>query len=68
VSTSVTLVVVNNEELLTIEEVADRLKVSKMTVYRYIKSGKLMAYKLEQELRVKVIDLDIFLDKRKLKV
>jgi putative molybdopterin biosynthesis protein len=58
---------VNNDELLTIEEVADRLKISKMTVYRYIKSGKLMAYKLEQELRVKVVDLDSFLDKRKLK-
>jgi len=68
VLTGVTLIVVNNEELLTIEEVADRLKVSKMTVYRYIKSGKLMAYKLEQELRVKVVDLDSFLDKRKLKV
>lgn len=67
-STSVTLIVVNNDELLTIEEVADRLKVSKMTVYRYIKSGKLMAYKLEQELRVKVVDLDSFLNKRKLKV
>lgn len=67
-STSVTLIVVNNEELLTIEEVADRLKVSKMTVYRYIKSGKLMAYKLEQELRVKAIDLHSFLDKRKLKI
>lgn len=63
---SAKLYIVENEELLTIEEVADRLKVSKMTVYRYIKSGKLIAYKLEQELRVKVCDLNTFLEDRKL--
>ena len=49
-----------DEELLTIEEVAKMLRVSKMTIYRYIKFGKLIAYKLEQELRVKIRDLHSF--------
>ena len=51
-------------QLLTIEEVAQALKVSKMTVYRYIKANKLPAYKLEQELRVKEEDLNEFLKQR----
>lgn len=56
-----------NEELLTIEEVAKALKVSKMTIYRYIKAEKLPAYKLEQELRIKEDDLAEFLKQRKVK-
>ena len=55
----------NDDELYTIDEVAKRLKVSKMTVYRYVKAGKLPAYKLEQELRIKKADLDAFLNERK---
>jgi len=54
--------------LLTIQEVAKTLKVSKMTIYRYIKAKKIPAYKLEQELRVKESDLQSFLDNRKLKI
>lgn len=57
-----------NDELLTIEEVTARLKVSSMTVYRYIKSGKLVAYKLEQKLRIKESDLVEYLNKRKIKL
>ncbi len=55
----------NNPQLLTIEEVAKTLKVSKMTIYRYIKANKLSAYKLEQELRIKEDDLMEFLKDRK---
>ncbi|MEX0896023.1 MAG: helix-turn-helix domain-containing protein [Patescibacteria group bacterium] len=61
-----TINIVQTQTLLTIEEVAQALKVSKMTIYRYIKTKKLPAYKLEQELRVKEDDLQNFLDKRKL--
>jgi len=35
-------------ELLTIQEVADILRVSKRTIFRYIKSGKLKATKIGQ--------------------
>lgn len=55
------------QTLLTIEEVAQALKVSKMTIYRYIKAKKLPAYKLEQELRIKEDDLAEFLKQRKVK-
>ena len=59
-----TIDLVKRSQLLTIEEVAQALKVSKMTIYRYIKAKKLPAYKLEQELRVKEEDLQNFLDKQ----
>ena len=59
---------VQTQTLLTIEEVAQALKVSKMTIYRYIKAKKLPAYKLEQELRIKEDDLNEFLKQRKVKM
>ena len=60
-------IIVKKPQLLTIEEVAQALKVSKMTIYRYIKAKKLPAYKLEQELRIKEDDLAEFLKQRKIK-
>jgi len=62
-----TINAVQTQTLLTIEEVAQALKVSKMTIYRYIKAKKLPAYKLEQELRIKEDDLAEFLKQRKVK-
>lgn len=62
-----TINAVQTQTLLTIEEVAKALKVSKMTIYRYIKAEKLPAYKLEQELRIKEDDLAEFLKQRKVK-
>lgn len=62
-----TINAVQTQTLLTIEEVAQALKVSRMTIYRYIKAKKLPAYKLEQELRIKEDDLTEFLRQRKVK-
>lgn len=45
------------EKLYTIQEIADILKVSKKTIYRYIYSGKLKATKIGQW-RIKKSDLD----------
>lgn len=53
------------EEFYTLEEVAKTLKVSKMTVYRYIKAWKLLAYKLGKELRIKKTDYEKFLNQSK---
>ena len=50
------------EEFYTLEEVATNLKVSKMTIYRYIKAWKLIAYKLWKELRIKVEDYNAFVN------
>lgn len=47
----------------TLEELSKLLKVSKMTLYRYIKSGKLPAYKLWKEIRVKITEYNTFLER-----
>ena len=48
----------------TVEEVAERLQVSDQTVRRWVKSGKLKAYKPGREWRVKPSDLETFLESR----
>ena len=49
------------EKLLTIEEVADVLRVSTRTIIRYIESGKLKASKIGVW-RVKESDVHLFLE------
>lgn len=49
------------EEFFTPQEIAKLLKVSYMSVYRWIKAGKLKAYQVEKQYRVKKEDLDKFL-------
>lgn len=34
------------------EELAEKLRVNVMTIYRYIKAGKLKAYKIGKEFRI----------------
>ena len=53
--------------LYTIEEIAILLRLSRLTVYRYISSGKLSAYKLGRDYRVRKDDLESFLDAHKTK-
>lgn len=55
------------ENLLTINEITTILKVSKLTIYRYIKSGKLPAYKVGRDYRVKQEDFDKLLENGKTK-
>jgi excisionase family DNA binding protein len=52
------------KEYYTLEEVAQKLRVSNMTIYRYIKTKKLKALKLEKEWRIGSTDLDDFLKTR----
>ena len=49
------------EKLLTIEEVADILRVSNRTIVRYIESGKLKASKIGVW-RIKESDVHLFLE------
>lgn len=51
-------------EFLTLEEVADVLKISKQTVLRYIDAGELKALKLKREIRVSREHLQAFIDSR----
>ncbi len=41
-----------DERYLTLPEVAERLKVSRRTIYRWIKSGELNAYQFGREYRI----------------
>lgn len=55
------------EELfLTAEEVADLLKVNIMTIYRYIKAGKLEALKLGKNFRIENKEFERFLSSLKM--
>jgi len=45
-------------ELLTINEVIKIAKVSRVTIYNWMTSGKLRAYKLGKGVRIKKTDLE----------
>ncbi len=50
------------KEFYTAQELADKLRVNIMTIYRYIKAGKLEAYKIGKEFRIDKEELDKFLN------
>lgn len=45
------------------EDLAELLEVNIMTIYRYIKAGRLKAYKLGREFRIEKKEFDVFLKK-----
>ncbi len=49
------------ETLLTISEVANVLRVSKMTIYRLVHDGRLPSMRIGKSLRVPVSALDAYL-------
>jgi excisionase family DNA binding protein len=53
------------ERFYSVEEIAERLQVSDQTVRRWVKSGKLAAFKPGKELRIRPSDLEEFLESRK---
>lgn len=55
------------QEFLTAEEVAEMLKVNIMTIYRYIKAGKIQAYKLGKNFRIEKKEFERFLSSLKTK-
>ncbi len=50
-------------EILTVEEVAEKLKLSKTTVIRFIDNNKLKASKIGRQWRVRETELENFIDK-----
>lgn len=40
------------KDFYTAKELAEKLSVNVMTIYRYIKAGKLQAYKIGKEFRI----------------
>lgn len=55
----------NNHEFYTAQELADKLRVNIMTIYRYIKAKKLKSYKIGKEFRIDKKEFDSFLNKAK---
>jgi acetyl-CoA synthetase len=55
------------EAYYTLQEIADRLKVSYRTVYRWVRSGRLAAYKFGQDWRVSESDLRAFIESHRVK-
>lgn len=55
----------NAKEFYTIEEVAKLLRVSYLTVFRWIQAGKLSAYKVGKRYRIEISDLNNFLERSK---
>jgi excisionase family DNA binding protein len=55
------------KEFHTAKELSEKLRVNIMTIYRYIKAGKLKAYKIGKEFRIEEKEFQKFLDKVKTK-
>ncbi len=51
-----------SDQLLTVGEVAERLRISSMTIYRWIEEGRLPAMQIGKQYRVRAADLDEVLE------
>jgi excisionase family DNA binding protein len=49
------------EKLFTVDEVADAFRINKQTVLRFIREGKIKAYKVGREYRVKEEEVNAYL-------
>lgn len=61
------MVVIMSYDFFTVEEVADLLKINKMTVYRYIKAGKIKAVKIGNDYRINKNEFAHFIESNKTK-
>ena len=57
-----------NNNLLTPEQVAEILQVHILTVYGYIRGGKLDAVRLGRTYRITPEDLDLFIESNRIRV
>jgi len=55
------------KDFYTAQELADKLRVNIMTIYRYIKAGNLNAYKIGKEFRIERSEFERFMNKAKTK-
>ena len=55
----------DNKQFYTAQELADLLGYNIMTIYRYIKAGKLKAYKMGKEFRIEKKEYQKFLSQAK---
>ncbi len=55
------------KEFYTAFDLADKLSVNVMTIYRYIKAKKIKAYKIGKEFRIDEVEFQRFLNSVKTK-
>lgn len=55
-----------HNELMTIKEVADFLRISTISAYSWVREGKLPAIRIGKEWRVRSRDLDEWLEVRRI--
>ena len=55
------------KEFYTAQELAEKLQVNIMTIYRYIKAKRLKAYKIGKEFRIDKAEFNRFMNKVKTK-
>lgn len=56
----------DQSDFYTALELAKKLKLNVMTIYRYIKSGRLQAYKVGKEFRIDRLEFERFLNASKM--
>jgi excisionase family DNA binding protein len=49
---------------MTVEQVADYLQLNKLTIYKYIRDGRLPAARLGKAYRIRLADVDAFLERQ----
>lgn len=54
-----------DKQFYTAQELADLFGYNIMTIYRYIKAGKLKAYKIGKEFRIDKVEFNNFIKKNK---
>ena len=55
----------NETDFLSVDEVAGRLRISKATVHKAIKTGELLGYKFGNKFRIKISDMEKYLQRKK---
>ena len=55
------------KEFYTAQELADKLGINIMTIYRYIKAGRIKALKFGKEFRIESAEFESFLNKHRTK-
>lgn len=55
------------DELLTVKQVQDKLKLSERSVFRLIKSGELKGFKVGREWRFEVSDIEDYIQRQRQK-
>lgn len=53
-----------NNNFLTLDEIAEKLKLTRRTLYNYVKDGRLKAYKVGKQYRVKDSDYKALYSKK----